>query len=91
MGTPAQEEFAVFLKTEGIVANIFTCGGFISQTAIRTYYYHKFGKGKLRWLQRAIEFKHIRKRLLFDYPINIIRYIFDHVILTFYSIRNKQL
>jgi N-acetylglucosaminyldiphosphoundecaprenol N-acetyl-beta-D-mannosaminyltransferase len=69
MGTPYQEELAVFLKEAGLKSYIFTCGGFITQTAIRIDYYNRFKKGRFRWLQRLIEFKHVRKRLFFNYPI----------------------
>ncbi|GAB6393523.1 MAG: WecB/TagA/CpsF family glycosyltransferase [Treponematales bacterium] len=82
MGTPAQEEFAVYLKNSGVRAYIFTCGGFITQTAKNIDYYSAIAKkGNLRWLQRAIEYKHVRRRLLFDYPKNLLRYSFDHIVL----------
>jgi N-acetylglucosaminyldiphosphoundecaprenol N-acetyl-beta-D-mannosaminyltransferase len=82
MGTPAQEEFAVYLKTAGVNAHVFTCGGFITQTAKNIDYYNPIAKkSNLRWLQRAIEYKHVRKRLLVDYPKNIIRYLLDHIAL----------
>jgi N-acetylglucosaminyldiphosphoundecaprenol N-acetyl-beta-D-mannosaminyltransferase len=82
MGTPVQEEFAVYLKTSGVNAYVFTCGGFITQTAKKLDYYSTIAKkSNLRWLQRAIEYKHVRKRLLVDYPKNIIRYLLEHIIL----------
>jgi hypothetical protein len=40
-------------------------------------------KTHLRWLQRALEYKHIRRRLLVNYPVNIMRYIFEHILLLF--------
>jgi N-acetylglucosaminyldiphosphoundecaprenol N-acetyl-beta-D-mannosaminyltransferase len=87
MGTPSQEQLAIYLKDQGLSAYIFTCGGFISQTARNVDYYHDITKKRdLRWLQRAIEFKHIRKRLLVNYPINIIRYLFEHTVLFFYKL-----
>ncbi|MGS0683092.1 WecB/TagA/CpsF family glycosyltransferase [Shewanella sp. 125m-7] len=79
MGTPLQEEFSVFCNEK--VKNIrltFTCGGFISQTAIKGDYYHplikKFG---LRWLQRAYMHSHVRQRLFKDYPVFIFRYLLN--------------
>lgn len=84
MGTPAQEDMAVYLKDNGLHACIFTCGGFLTQTAKNTDYYTAFTKKtSLRWLQRAIEFKHVRKRLLVDYPKNVVRYIVEHIMLSF--------
>ncbi|MGI2134127.1 WecB/TagA/CpsF family glycosyltransferase [Shewanella baltica] len=78
MGTPLQEEFLVKLKS---VSNnkpllLFTCGGFISQTAIRgDYYFPIVKKLGLRWLQRFVLHKHVRQRVLNDYPKFIIRYL----------------
>jgi N-acetylglucosaminyldiphosphoundecaprenol N-acetyl-beta-D-mannosaminyltransferase len=84
MGTPAQEELAIYLKDNGVSAYIFTCGGFITQTAKSIDYYKSIvKKTNLRWLQRAIEYKHVRKRLFINYPINVIRYVFEHIILFF--------
>jgi N-acetylglucosaminyldiphosphoundecaprenol N-acetyl-beta-D-mannosaminyltransferase len=84
MGTPAQEDMAVYLKDHDIHASIFTCGGFLTQTAKNIDYYTAFTKKtNLRWLQRAIEFKYVRKRLLVDYPRNVIRYVMEHILLFF--------
>lgn len=79
MGTPAQEFFALECKnTLKPPVFIFTCGGFITQTSHSPDYYHplvkRFG---LRWLQRAIQYPHVRSRLLNQYPIFVIRYMFD--------------
>jgi N-acetylglucosaminyldiphosphoundecaprenol N-acetyl-beta-D-mannosaminyltransferase len=80
MGTPAQEKYAVYLNSHGVSCLIITCGGFLSQTARKIDYYHPIiKKFNLRWLQRVIQFKHIRRRLFIDYPKNIIRYILDHL------------
>lgn len=49
-----------------------TCGGFFTQTARKDDYYHPLIKKlNLRWFQRAIEYKHVRKRLFVDYPVFI--------------------
>jgi N-acetylglucosaminyldiphosphoundecaprenol N-acetyl-beta-D-mannosaminyltransferase len=90
MGTPAQEKFAVYLKEHGLMSHIFTCGGFITQTAKHTDYYKDIiKKTNLRWLQRAFEYKYVRKRLFINYPVNIMRYLFEHFILMFIKMVNK--
>jgi N-acetylglucosaminyldiphosphoundecaprenol N-acetyl-beta-D-mannosaminyltransferase len=82
MGTPEQENFAVYLNEKGLYCTIITCGGFLSQTAKnQDYYWPIIKKLNLRWLQRAIEYKHVRKRLFIHYPKNIIRYCMDHIML----------
>jgi UDP-N-acetyl-D-mannosaminuronic acid transferase (WecB/TagA/CpsF family) len=70
MGAPRQE---LFLKRcSELNANLkigMTCGGFLTQTAKRDDFYHPIViKLGLRWLQRAFEYKHVRKRLVHDYP-----------------------
>ncbi|OUR82394.1 hypothetical protein A9Q75_05930 [Colwellia psychrerythraea] len=79
MGTPMQEEFAIGCrKVCPSLSLILTCGGFLTQTAMKPDYYHplikKFG---LRWLQRAYLHSYVRKRLIKDYPSFIIRYLFN--------------
>jgi N-acetylglucosaminyldiphosphoundecaprenol N-acetyl-beta-D-mannosaminyltransferase len=82
MGTPEQEECALYLSEHGMLCPIITCGGFLTQTAKKPDYYNPLVKKfNLRWLQRAIEFKHIRKRVFIDYPKNIARYFIDHIML----------
>lgn len=81
MGTPRQEEFLIEIHKKVNAKVLITCGGFFSQTAMRGDYYHplvkKYG---LRWLQRAIMHKHVRDRLLIDYPVFIVRYLSDLLI-----------
>jgi len=79
MGTPMQEEFSSICRDAfGTPCMIFTCGGFISQSAIKSDYYHPVIKRLgLRWLQRAYDFKHVRKRLIFDYPFFFFGYLTD--------------
>ena len=81
MGTPAQEVFSIDCRRELVTpAKIFTCGGFVTQTATKPDYYHPFiKKTGLRWLQRAWEFPHVRKRLFKDYPSFFIKYLCDIV------------
>lgn len=79
MGTPAQEELAIYIKEKSACAYIFTCGGFIEQTAKNIDYYKPVVKKTgLRWMQRALEYSHVRKRLFFNYPKNIMRYVLEH-------------
>ncbi|GAA4496406.1 WecB/TagA/CpsF family glycosyltransferase [Pseudaeromonas paramecii] len=79
MGFPRQELF--LLRCKALLKQPFvgfTCGGFISQTALRPDYYpawvKRFG---LRWLQRAILHSHVRQRLLVDYPAFLVKYLWD--------------
>lgn len=81
MGTPYQEDLSIYLKQRlGIDVTIITCGGFLTQTSIKADYYHsiikKFG---LRWLQRFVMHKHVRQRVLNDYPKFIFSYIIHHL------------
>ncbi|OCH37524.1 WecB/TagA/CpsF family glycosyltransferase [Aliivibrio fischeri] len=81
LGTPLQEKMVKeFYETLNQCDFLyFTCGGFITQTAIRHDYYNPIVKKLgLRWLQRAIEFPHVRRRLLFDYPKFLYRYLNEH-------------
>ncbi|MFY8298532.1 WecB/TagA/CpsF family glycosyltransferase [Pseudoalteromonas sp. SS15] len=80
MGTPLQEEF-LLRAFDGVSSarEFYTCGGFLEQTATKGDYYHPIVKKLgLRWLQRAIMHKHVRKRLLSDYPRFIFNYIKAH-------------
>jgi exopolysaccharide biosynthesis WecB/TagA/CpsF family protein len=81
MGTPYQENFSVMLKNNSkqpLV--ILTCGGFLTQTSIRAdYYYPIIKKLGLRWLQRVVMHKHVRDRVLRDYPVFIYNYIKDNI------------
>jgi len=79
MGTPAQEDFAIYcLQNSKYILKAVTCGGFITQTAIKGDYYHPMIKKLgLRWLQRAYLHKHVRDRLLKVYPKFIFSYLFD--------------
>ncbi|ENM5894852.1 WecB/TagA/CpsF family glycosyltransferase, partial [Vibrio mimicus] len=77
MGAPYQEKFLSFVKKSCKNIDLaFSCGGFITQTAIsRDYYYPIVKRLNLMWLQRVIMHSHVRKRILFDYPIFIVKYI----------------
>ncbi|CAM3836172.1 MULTISPECIES: WecB/TagA/CpsF family glycosyltransferase [Pseudoalteromonas] len=77
MGTPKQDEFIVELKNAlDTPALLFTCGGFIEQSAIKADYYHPLVKKLgLRWLQRAVLHKHVRQRLVREYPKFVVSYL----------------
>ncbi|MBE0369281.1 WecB/TagA/CpsF family glycosyltransferase [Pseudoalteromonas aurantia] len=70
LGTPKQEEFAVKLKRQkSKVKQIYTCGGFLHQTANKLYYYPKFiDQLHLRWLYRVFDDPYVLKRLVIQYP-----------------------
>lgn len=71
MGTPRQDEFAGKLKSydKGQIKQIYTCGGFLHQSAERIDYYPKLiNKLHLRWLFRALTTSYVAKRLLLVYP-----------------------
>jgi len=79
MGTPIQEDFAIYcLQNSKSIKKAVTCGGFITQTAIKGDYYHPLIKKLgLRWLQRAYLHKHVRDRLFRVYPKFIFSYLLD--------------
>lgn len=81
MGCPLQDEIAIKVKaTYPIGKLIYTCGGFISQTAQKgDYYYPIVKKLGLRWLQRFILHKHVKDRVLNDYPKFYIKYIRENI------------
>ncbi|CAH9052808.1 UDP-Gal:alpha-D-GlcNAc-diphosphoundecaprenol beta-1,4-galactosyltransferase [Pseudoalteromonas holothuriae] len=71
MGTPRQDNFAVKLKlrSSGIIKQIYTCGGFLHQSAESLVYYPQWiDKLHLRWLYRVFENSYVIKRLLGSYP-----------------------
>jgi exopolysaccharide biosynthesis WecB/TagA/CpsF family protein len=77
MGTPLQEGFIndCYMQIDSMRLG-FTCGGFISQIAENENYFHPFfDKLHLRWFQRFLRHGYVRKRVLIDYPIFLIKYI----------------
>jgi UDP-Gal:alpha-D-GlcNAc-diphosphoundecaprenol beta-1,4-galactosyltransferase len=79
MGTPMQELFAICCKKycPNLIL-ILTCGGFLTQTAMKSDYYHPLIKKLgLRWFQRAFLHQHVRERLIKHYPIFIFRYLMN--------------
>lgn len=80
MGTPKQEDLSIWLKDKLLFSSvIFTCGGFLSQTAMRDdYYYPIVKKLGLRWLQRMVMHDYVRKRVLYDYPKFMVNFTLDY-------------
>lgn len=81
LGTPLQENFILDVKLRAKIKSknmlLFTCGGFISQTAIKTDFYHPIVKKyNLMWLQRFLMFKHVRKRFLINYPAFVVKFVY---------------
>jgi UDP-Gal:alpha-D-GlcNAc-diphosphoundecaprenol beta-1,4-galactosyltransferase len=86
MGTPIQDQFIIEAKVScPNVKLMFTCGGFLTQTSIKSDYYHPLIKKLgLRWLQRMVMHKHVRQRVIKDYPKFLISYLYEHIaMLTF--------
>ena len=79
MGTPLQDDFIASIKKQSKSVYLsFTCGGFLTQTSLKGDYYHPvIKKLGLRWLQRCFMHKHVRSRLLKDYPIFLLSYILN--------------
>ncbi|MFM2637857.1 WecB/TagA/CpsF family glycosyltransferase [Vibrio vulnificus] len=81
MGTPLQERFLLEFSQDLPSLKLgFTCGGFLSQISSNENYFHPFfDRLNLRWLQRFFRHGYVRKRLLVDYPIFTVRYVFEKV------------
>ena len=73
LGTPKQERFAILLKSMGFQGSIYTCGAFITQTAIMgvKYYPTIINNLHLRWFYRIIKEKKLLKRYILLYPLSI--------------------
>lgn len=73
MGSPIQEQFAIDLKEAGYKGIVFTCGGFLHQTAAGIKYYPDWiNKYNLRAFYRLYKEKGLAKRLynvLIQFPI----------------------
>lgn len=77
LGTPLQEVVASLILKKKPSVKIFTCGGYITQTAKseKTYYPSYIDKFNLRAFYRFYNEKHTRKRYLIDYPLNVIKLV----------------
>jgi len=74
MGAVKQEEVAIKLKESGFRGRIYTCGGFIHQTALNggEYYPAWVDKLNLRFAYRMFKEPSTIKRYLLDYPKSFI-------------------
>ena len=71
LGSGLQEDIAIEIrkKIKYNKVTVYTSGAFITQSSNDINYYPKIiNKYNLRWLYRAISNKHVRERLIFDYP-----------------------
>ncbi len=73
MGSPIQEQFAIDLKAAGYKGIVFTCGGFLHQTANGINYYPDWiNRHNLRAFYRLYKEKGLFKRLynvLIEFPV----------------------
>lgn len=70
LGTPKQELLITWLKTNGYEGACFSCGAFISQTALegKKYFPNWSNTLHLRWLYRIIKEPKMSKRYFLEYP-----------------------
>jgi N-acetylglucosaminyldiphosphoundecaprenol N-acetyl-beta-D-mannosaminyltransferase len=79
LGAGKQETFMSCLRLHGFRGTSFSCGGFISQTAMSEgldYYPKLFNKLNLRFLYRMYREPHTIKRYAFDYPKNLLAMLY---------------
>lgn len=81
LGTPKQENFAILLKSLGYRGSTYTCGAFISQTALKgiKYYPEIINNLHLRWLYRIFKEKKLLKRYFLLYPLSIWYLLIDYI------------
>lgn len=80
MGTPLQEQFAIDLKAKGYDGIIFTCGGFLHQTANGIDYYPNWvNKYNLRGFYRQYKEKGIFRRNYDTFILFPILFIKDYL------------
>jgi UDP-N-acetyl-D-mannosaminuronic acid transferase (WecB/TagA/CpsF family) len=79
MGTPLQENFLIKAKESNVFLKCgFTCGGFLTQIASREDYFNPIlSKLNLRWAQRFYRHSFVRRRVLVDYPVFFVKYLFE--------------
>lgn len=79
MGTPVQEEFAMLCLEHGVKAAIYTCGGFITQSAkspfVTGFYPKNVDRFHLRAFWRIYKEPHTRRRYFLDYPLNLLHFL----------------
>lgn len=73
MGSPLQEKFSLLLKEKGYKGIVFTCGGFLHQSAKNIIYYPEWiDKHNLRAIYRLFKERGLFKRLynvLLEFPV----------------------
>ena len=86
-GSPFQENLATFIYENFKNVEVYTCGGFITQTAEsisnksnHNYYPEFISKFNLRWLYRVLTTNYVLKRVLFYYPVSVIYLIYELII-----------
>ena len=87
MGSPLQEQFSLFLKSNSRSGLIFTCGGFYHQEATsenQNYYPSFIDKFNLRFAYRMYREPRLLKRYLLLYPKFLFRFI------ALYILRRKR-
>jgi N-acetylglucosaminyldiphosphoundecaprenol N-acetyl-beta-D-mannosaminyltransferase len=75
LGTPKQELLGIKLKKQITQAQVYTCGGFITQSSKSNdmdYYPPWINKLNLRAFYRFLKEPHTRKRYIYNYPKNLI-------------------
>ncbi len=81
MGTPKQEEFAIEVREKGYTGIIFTCGGFLHQTAQGINYYPDWvNKYNLRGFYRQYKEKGIIKRNYDTFILFPLIFLYDTLI-----------
>ena len=84
LGFPLQERLLLYLSKFHSPFAGYSCGAFISQTAhSKMYYPYIINKLNMRWFYRAILCKHVRKRLLVEYPKFFFKFLTDSRFRTF--------
>lgn len=77
IGAPFQEQLALYFNSLHPDIDIRTCGGFITQTAMKggDFYPKLIQKFGMRWLYRFLKQPNVILRVLFEYPIGTWRFI----------------
>lgn len=83
LGSPKQEHLLNNISSNSRI--IYTCGGFLTQTATslkknkKEYYPKIISKFGLRWLYRLFKTNYVWKRLFFLYPLSFILMTYDYI------------
>lgn len=78
LGSVLQERFLLDCRSAGWKGVGYTCGAFISQTAMRSDYYPAWvDRYNLRWLWRMYKEPRTIKRYVFNYPRSVFWFLWD--------------